>query len=99
MAAYAVNPKWYDPLTRRRPPFQDREVVKGFMIVLRKMYGSTKEAFELRSQFAQFSHGQGVFSSHASLSDKPEKKDPIYWWWLHGVDVLELQQFSIKLLG
>ena len=47
MAAYAVNPKWYDPSTGRRPPSQDREVVKGFMATVKKMYGSTKEASDI----------------------------------------------------
>eukprot|EP00253_Pinus_taeda_P035891 PITA_35891 len=99
MAAYVVNPKWYDPTTGRRPPSQDREVFKGFLNAVKKIYGNTEEASDIRSQFAQFSRGQGVFGSHASLADRRKKKDPIDWWWLHGVDAPELQQFAIRLLG
>ena len=77
MAAYAVNPKWYDPSTGRRPPSQDKELVKGFMTAVKKNYGSTEEASEIRGQFAQFSRGRGVFSSHASLIARRKKKDPI----------------------
>ena len=99
MAAYAVNPKWYNSTTGRRPPSQDREVVKGFMTAVKKIYGSSEEASEIRSQFAQFSRGRGVFGSHDSLTDRRKKKDPIDWWWLHGVDAPELQQFSTQLLG
>ena len=36
MAAYAVNPKWYDPTTGRRYPSQEREVVKGIMTTVKK---------------------------------------------------------------
>ena len=90
MAAYAMNPKWYDPSTGRRPPSQDREEVKGFMIAIKKIYGSTEEAPEIIGQFSQFSRGRGVFASHASLIDRCKKKDPIDWWWLHGVDAPEL---------
>ena len=99
MAAYAVNPKWYDPSTGRRPPSQDKELVKGFMTAVKKNYGSTEEASEIRGQFTQFSCGQGVFALHASLTNRHKKNDPINWWWLHGVDAPELQQFAIRLLG
>ena len=57
MAAYAVNSKWYDLWKERRPPSQDREVVKGFMTAVKFFYGSTEEASEIRGQFAQFSCG------------------------------------------
>ena len=57
MESYAVNPKWYDPTTGRRPPSQDRGVVKGFMTAIKKIYGSGEDASEIRSQFAQFSRG------------------------------------------
>jgi len=99
MAAYAVNPKWYDSKRGRRPPSQDREVVKGFMTAIKKMYGSSEEASEIRSQFSQFARGRGVFGSHESKADRQKKKDPIDWWWLHGVDAPELQQLAIRLLG
>eukprot|EP00253_Pinus_taeda_P003416 PITA_03416 len=99
MAAYVFNPKWYDPTTGRRPPSQDKEVFKGLLNAIKKIYGNTEEASDIRSQFAQISRGRGVFGSHASLADRRKKKDPIDWWWLHGVDVPELQQFSIWLLG
>ena len=69
------------------------------MTTVKKNYGSIEEAFEIGGQFAQFSHGQGVFSSHASLTDRHKKNDPIDWWWLHGVDAHELQQIAIRLLG
>jgi hypothetical protein len=41
MEAYEINPKSYDLVTGRRPPFRDREVVKGFMNVVKNNYGST----------------------------------------------------------
>ena len=99
MATYAVNSKWYDSTTGRRPPSQDREVVKGFMIAVKKIYGSSEEASEIRSQFSQFACGLGVFALHDSKADRRKKKDPIDWWWLHGVDAPELQQFAIRLLA
>lgn len=68
MATYAINLKWYDPITRT-PPSQDREVMEGFMNVFRKIYGSTKEAPYIRFQFDKFSRGQGVFASPTFVSD------------------------------
>lgn len=90
MAAYAVNPKWYDSTTGRRLHSQDREVIKGFMTVVKKIYGSSEETSEIRSQFSQFARGRGVFVSHDSKADRRKRKDPSDWWWLHGVDVPEL---------
>jgi len=65
----------------------------------KKIYSTTEEASQIQSQFAQFSHGRGVFGSHVSLSNKRKKKDLIDWWWLHGVDAPKLQQFAIRLLA
>ena len=90
MATYAVNPKWYDSTTGRRPPSQDREVVKGFMTAVKKIYGSSEEASEIRSQFFQFARGRGLFASHDSKVDRWKKKNPIEWWCFHGVDAPEL---------
>ena len=78
---------------------QDREVFKGFLTATKRIYGDTEEASDIQTQFAQFSRGRGVFGSHAALADRCKKKDPIDWWWLHGVDAPELQQFAIRLLG
>ena len=65
----------------------------------KKIYRSSEEASEIRSQFSRFVHGRGVFGSHDSKTDRHKKKDPIDSWWFHGVDAPELQQFAIWLLG
>ena len=86
-------------VNRKEASSQDREVVKGFLTAVKKIYGSAEEASKIRSQFSQFARGRSIFASHDSKTDGGKKKDPIDWWWLHGVDAPELQQFAIRLLG
>jgi len=80
----AINEKWYDRAMGWKTPSQ-RRVVKGFMNVVKKMYGSTKEASNIRSQFSQFSLGQVVSVSRATLRNRHKNKDPMNWWRLHSV--------------
>lgn len=35
----AINPKWYDTeMTKKRSPYEDREVMKGFWAAVKKIY-------------------------------------------------------------
>ena len=58
MVAYAMNPKWYDPSTGRRPPSQDREVVKAFMTTVEKFMVLQKRPLKQEANFPNFHVGE-----------------------------------------
>eukprot|EP01018_Ginkgo_biloba_P006446 Gb_30345 [translate_table: standard] len=79
MAAYVLNPKWYDSnVTKKRPPFEDCEVTNGFFTVV-KIYGDGEEATLIREQFAFFICGAGEFGDPQSLLDRNKIKDLVNW--------------------
>eukprot|EP01018_Ginkgo_biloba_P033729 Gb_05725 [translate_table: standard] len=58
MAAYVVNPKWYDTeKTKKRAPFNDVEVPRGFMACIKKIYGNREKGSLIQRQFAKFVRG------------------------------------------
>eukprot|EP01018_Ginkgo_biloba_P030158 Gb_15208 [translate_table: standard] len=78
MAAYALNPKWYDSnVTKKKPPSEDHEVTNGFFIVVTKIYGDNEEATLIKEQFFSFIRGVGEFGDPQSLCDRSMIKDPI----------------------
>lgn len=79
-AAHALNPKWHNiQETNKRAPYEDREVIKGFWVAIKKIYGRGEEASVMRSQWNKFSRGHGDFSFMEALYDMRAKKDPIEW--------------------
>lgn len=48
MTAYVLNPKWYAARPRIVRPFDDNELIEGFMKALGKMY--IEEFSKLRAQ-------------------------------------------------
>eukprot|EP01018_Ginkgo_biloba_P018887 Gb_18928 [translate_table: standard] len=90
MAAYAVNPKWYDTgKTKKRAPFNDAEGARGFMECIKKIYGAREEGSLIRRQFAKFVRGREEFGTIEAKNDL-RMTDPIDWWTLHGTESKEL---------
>eukprot|EP01018_Ginkgo_biloba_P033596 Gb_20372 [translate_table: standard] len=97
MAAYALNPKWYDNIvTKKRPPSE--EVTNDLFTVVTKIYGDNEEATLVREQFAFFIRGAREFGDPQSLRDRSKIKDPINWWTIHGRHALELKSLATRLL-
>eukprot|EP01018_Ginkgo_biloba_P033833 Gb_09515 [translate_table: standard] len=100
MAAYALNPKWYDSnVIKKRPPSEDHEVTNDFFIVATKIYGDSEEATLIREQFASFIRGAGEFGDPQFLRDRSKIKDPINWWTIHGRHAPELKSLAVRLLA
>eukprot|EP01018_Ginkgo_biloba_P034227 Gb_07900 [translate_table: standard] len=97
MAAYVLNPKWYDKeKIRKRAPFSDVEVARGFMACI-KIYGDKEDGTLIRRQFAIFVQGQHEFGTNEAKNDLI-MTDPIDWWTLHGTKSKEFHAFATRIL-
>eukprot|EP01018_Ginkgo_biloba_P039286 Gb_22198 [translate_table: standard] len=77
MAAYAINPKWYDiEKTRKRAPFSDAEVACGFMACIKKIYATERTL--IQREFAKFVRGRQEFVMNEAKNDL-SITNPIDW--------------------
>lgn len=99
MATYVVNPKQYDTeKTRKRVPFSDAEVARGFMACIKKIYGDREARTLIRRQFAKFLQGRKEFGTNEENNDL-SMTDPIDQWTLHGTECKELHAFATRVLS
>eukprot|EP01018_Ginkgo_biloba_P014142 Gb_36902 [translate_table: standard] len=99
MASYVVNPNWYDTgKTKKRAPFIDAEVARGFMACIKKIYGDREEGSLIRRQITKFVQGREEFGKVDAKNDL-NMTDPIDWWTLHGTESKELQAFDARVLS
>jgi len=74
-----LTPKWHDiEQTKKRSPSSDKDVMKGSMMALKKIYDLdvAEESF-VQTQFAQFSHEQCEFGRTKALCERHHGKDLI----------------------
>eukprot|EP01018_Ginkgo_biloba_P030164 Gb_15192 [translate_table: standard] len=96
MAAYVINPKWYDiGKTKKRAPFNDAEVARGFTTCINKIYGAREEG-SLKDSLLNL--GREEFGTIKAKNDL-SMTDLIDWWTLHGTESKELQAFTVCLLS
>ncbi|XP_028123521.1 uncharacterized protein LOC114320660 [Camellia sinensis] len=105
--AYILVPKYYTNSwlsksapggVRRKKPYFDVEVQKGYLEAIEKMICDQIEAAVIRKQISDFVSCKGVFSQPQAVNDRATM-DALSWWHLYGGAAPELYSLALKVLS
>ncbi|KAL9240750.1 hypothetical protein vseg_014934 [Gypsophila vaccaria] len=94
LAAYCLNPAY-----RYRPDYQSNlEVARGLNECIVRLGLDSGRRVSASMQISDFVSAKADFGTELAVSTRTEL-DPAVWWQQHGVNCLELQQISIRILS
>ncbi|KAK9271438.1 hypothetical protein L1049_027029 [Liquidambar formosana] len=94
--AWLAKPALYG--VKRRKPYFDSEVQKGFLEAIDKMIREPIEAAMIRPQISDFVCNKGMFAQPQAVNDIVTM-NALSWWHLYGGVAPELHSLALKVLS